>query len=184
MQADRVPHLVLTSDLDARVAFLRKTAAQIKLILPEDVTLYLAQNVRPNANTLEGALVRLMAHSSVTGTKITLQYTQHVLANFIAAEARKAGVDPLQELPSLGSGKKASGTRGFGAREARVKGPDLAEADRHLVFCLVKTRGGRKTIQVRHELEVNMRESERERLARRDVYERELECNTKKRKQR
>ncbi len=178
MQADRVPHLVPTSDLDARVAFLRKMAAQIKLILPEDVTLYLAQNIRPNANTLEGALVRLMTHSSVTGTEITLQYTQHVLANFIAAEALKAGVDPLQRFPSLGSR-----TKGFGTKEARAKGPDPAEADRRFVLCLVKTRDARKTIRVRHELEVNMRESERERLARLDAYERNLERHIKKRRQ-
>ncbi len=179
MQADSVPHLVLTSDLDARVAFLRKTAAQIKLILPEDVTLYLAQNVRPNANTLKGALVRLMTHSSVTGTEITLQYTQHVLANFIAAEALKAGVDPLQRFPSVGSR-----TKGFGTKEARGKVPDPAEADRRFVFFLVKTRAGKKISQVRHELEVNMRESERERLARWDAYERELERRTKKRQRR
>jgi|HubBroStandDraft_3_1064219.scaffolds.fasta_scaffold25154_3 hypothetical protein len=179
MQADRVPYLIPTPDLEARVAFLRKTAAQIKLILPEDVTLYLAQNVRPNANTLGGALLRLMTHSSVTGAEITLQYTQHVLANFIAAEARKAGVDPLQRFPSLGSG-----TRGLGTKEARVKGSDLAEAERRFVFCLVKTRNGRKISRVRHELEVNMRESERERLARWDAYERELERRTKKRQRR
>jgi hypothetical protein len=168
MQADSVPHPVLTPDLDARVVFLRKTAAQIKLILPEDVTLYLAQNVRPNANTLEGALVRLMTHSWVTGTEITLQYTQHVLANFIAAEARKQAVepiDPLRKLPSLGSR-----TRGFGTKEARAKVQEPTDADRRFVFCLVKTRDGRKNSRVRHELEMNMRESERERLARRDLY--------------
>ncbi|MGA8503435.1 MAG: DnaA/Hda family protein [Candidatus Sulfotelmatobacter sp.] len=184
MHADSVPYLALTPDLDSRVAALRRTAAKIKLILPADVTLYLAQNVRSNTSALEVALARLMAHSSLTRTQITLQYTQHVLADFIAAEARKVGVDPPQELSSLGSGKKGSGTGGFGTKQAKIRSRDLAEADRHFVFFLVKTRGGRKTIQVRHELEVNMRESERERLARRDVYERELERNTKKRKQR
>jgi hypothetical protein len=182
MQADSVPHLVLTPDLDARVAILRKAAAKIELTLPADVTLYIAQNVRSNNRALEEAVLRLVGFSLVTNTQITLQYTQHVLRNFIAAEARKQVVepiDPLRKLPSLGSR-----TRGFGTKEAGAKGPDPVEADRRFVFCLVKTRDGRKTSRVRHELEVNMRESERERLARRDVYERELECRAKKRQRR
>ncbi|MFZ0300967.1 MAG: DnaA/Hda family protein [Candidatus Sulfotelmatobacter sp.] len=181
MQADIVPHLVLTSDLDARVAILRKAAAKIELTLPADVTLYIAQNVRSNNRALEEAVLRLMAYSLVTNTQITLQYTQHVLRTFIAAEARKQVVepiDPLRKLPSLGSR-----TRGCGTKEAMAKGPDPAEADRRFVFWLVKTRDGRKISRVRHELEVNMRESERERLARRDVYERELERRIKKRRQ-
>ena len=44
--------------------------------------------------------MRLVAHSSLTGTEITVKYTQQVLANFIAAEARNVTVDPLQRTPS------------------------------------------------------------------------------------
>ena len=55
-------------------------------------------------------------------------------------------------------------------------------ADRRFVFCVLKTRDERKTSRVRHELEVNMRESEREQLARRDAYERELHHRGKERK--
>jgi hypothetical protein len=181
MQADIVPHLVLTPDLDARVAILRKKAAQVELTLPADVTLYIAQNVRSNSRALEEAVLRLMGYSLVTNTQITLQYTQHVLRNFIAVEARKHAVepiDPLRKLPSLGPR-----TRGFVTKEARAKGPDPAEAEHRFVFCLVKTRAGRKTSRVMHELEVNLRESERERLARQDAYERELERCIKKRRQ-
>jgi hypothetical protein len=55
--------------------------------------------------------------------------------------------------------------------------------DRDFVFLLLKTRAERNTSRVRHELEVNMRESEREQLARRDAYERALERRAKRRKQ-
>jgi chromosomal replication initiator protein len=75
----------LICNLAIKVAALQKRAKQQKVILPADVALYIAQNVRSNASALEGALVRLMAHSSVTGTEITLKYTQQVLANFIKA---------------------------------------------------------------------------------------------------
>src|SRR5580693_3916428 len=122
MQEASVPHLVLTPDLDARVAILRKAAAKIELTLPADVTLYIAQNVRSNNRALEEAVLRLVGLSLVTNTQITLLYTQHVLRNFIAAEARKQvvePVDPLRKLPSLGSR-----TKGFATKEARAKVPD------------------------------------------------------------
>jgi hypothetical protein len=168
-----VPLLMLTPDLATRVGILRKKAEQIKVKLPKDVALYIAQNIRSNASALEGALVRLMAHSSVTGTEITLKYTQLVLANLIAAEARKVAFDPLQKLLS----------QPFGTKEAKVRRQDPTTEDRHFVLCLMETQNGRKTRRVRHELQVNMRESERERLAGWDAYERELERRAKKRKQ-
>ena len=53
-------------------------------------------------------------------------------------------------------------------REAKIKRQGPTAADRHFVCCV---------------LEVNMRESERERLARWDAYERGLERRAKTRKQ-
>ena len=163
---------IRTPDLETRVAILRKRAEQDKVILPEDVALYIAQNVRSNASALEGALVRLLAHSRLIGTDITLNYTKQVLKNFIDLQARKATVDPFQKM-SLGQ---------RGTKEANITRQAPTAADRSFVFCLLKTREGRKISRVRQELEVNMREREREQLARRDAYERELERRAKKRK--
>ena len=173
MVEERVPNPIQTPDFETRVAILRKRAEQAKVVLTKDVARYIAQNVRSNASALERALIRLMAHSSLTGTEITLAYTQQVLKNLIAAQAREIMVDPLQKMPSEQRGTK----------EAKISRQDPIAADPHFVFCLLKTREGRKTSRVRHELEVNMRESERERLARRDAYERELERRARRRKQ-
>jgi hypothetical protein len=137
------------------------------------VALYIAKNVSSNTIALETALLRLRTHSWATGTEITLAYAQQVLKGFIAAQARKVTVDNFQELPSQRSGTK----------EAKILRPQPFAADHDFVLCLLKTREGRKAIRVRNELEVNMRESERERLARRDGYERELERRAKRRKQ-
>lgn len=172
MREEVVASLIPTFDFPTRLAILRKKAKQINVTLPTDAALYIAKNVRSNAIALETALVRLTTHSWATGTEITLTYTQQVLDSFIAAEARKVTVDTLRELlPPQ-----------FGTKEAEIGSPGPIVEDRHFFLCLLKT-GGRKTSRVRQELEVNMRESERERLARRDAYERELECRAKKRKQ-
>ena len=167
-----VPNLIQPPHLEAIVATLRKRAEQMEVTLPTDVALYIAQNVRSNARALELALIRLIAYSSLTGTEITLASTQRVLKNFIEAQPRKVTNYSLQELIS----------HQFGTKEAKSKRDPIA-ADSDVVFWLLKTQDGRKISRVRHELEVNMRESERGRLARRDVYERELERRDKKRKQ-
>jgi hypothetical protein len=75
-------------------------------MLPRDVALYIAQNVRSNARALEGALIRLTAYSSMTGREITLAYTQKVLKNFIAAQAGKVIVDSLQKCPLNNQARK------------------------------------------------------------------------------
>jgi hypothetical protein len=90
-----------------------------------------------------------------------------------AEKARSVTVDPLQKMPP---GQRAT-------KEAEIRRQGPSAADRPFVFCLLKTRDERKTSRVRHEFEVNMRESEREQLARRDAYERELERRARKRKQ-
>jgi Bacterial dnaA protein len=168
-----VASMVSTLDLPTRVAILRRRAEQINVTLPTDAALYIAQNVRSNAIALETALVRLTTHSWATGTEITLAYTQHVLKGFIAEQARKIAVDTFRELLP----------REFRAKVAEICGPGPMAEDRDFFLGLLKTQAGRKAGRVRLELEVNMRESERERLARRDAYERELERRAKKRKQ-
>jgi hypothetical protein len=166
------PNLIRTADLETMVAILQNKAEQMEVRLPRDAALYIAENVRSNEREFELALLRLAAHSSLTGTAITLTYTQRVLKNFIDAQAREGPADPLPKLPS----------QPFGTNEAKLRRQHALSAGRHLVF-LPESQDWGKASRVRHKLEVNMRESERERLARRDAYERELERRANKRKQ-
>jgi chromosomal replication initiator protein len=84
-------------DLETKVAILQKKAEQEKVILPTDVALYIASNIRSNVRELEGALIRLVAHSSLIGAEITLPYTQQVLKNFIDSQARKVTIESIQK---------------------------------------------------------------------------------------
>ena len=172
MREESVSKLIQPPDFEAIAALLRKRAEQMEVKLPTDAALYIAQNVRSNAYALERALIQLGAYSALTGTAITLATSQRVLKNFIDAQAHEVSPFPLQELFS----------QQFITKEAKTK-RDPSATNSAFVLCLLKARDGRKTSRVRHELEVNRRESERERLARRDVYERELERRAKKRKQ-
>jgi chromosomal replication initiator protein len=85
-------------DLETKVAILQKKAEQEKVTLPTDVALYIAQNIRSNVRELEGALIRLVAHSSLIGAEITLAYAQQVLKNFIDSQARKVTIESIQKM--------------------------------------------------------------------------------------
>jgi len=84
-------------DLETKVAILQKKAEQERVTLPMDVALFIAQNIRSNVRELEGALIRLVAHSSLVGADITLAYAQQVLKNFIDSQARKVTIESIQK---------------------------------------------------------------------------------------
>jgi chromosomal replication initiator protein len=84
-------------DLETKVAILQKKAEQEKVTIPTDVALYIASNIRSNVRELEGALIRLVAHSSLIGAEITLPYAQQVLKNFIDSQARKVTIESIQK---------------------------------------------------------------------------------------
>ena len=85
-------------DLETKVAILQKKAEQERVTLPTDVALFIATNIRSNVRELEGALIRLVAHSSLIGAEITLPYTQQVLKNFIDSQARKVTIESIQKV--------------------------------------------------------------------------------------
>ena len=59
-------------DLETKVAILQKKAETEQVLLPTDVALFIASNVRTNVRELEGALVRLIAWCQLNRMEITL----------------------------------------------------------------------------------------------------------------
>jgi Bacterial dnaA protein len=169
---ESVPNPIQAPELERMAAVLRKRAEQARVTLPKDVAFYLARNIRSSTRALEGALLHLIAHASMTGTAITLTYTRQVLKRFIEAQSHKLLVDSFKKTPPEQSG----------TIEANIRRQDRVASDHDFAFWL-QTRDGGNNRRVRHELEVNMRESERERLARWDAYARGVERRAKTRKQ-
>ncbi len=77
-------------DLETKMAILDSKAAAEGVKLPEDVRIFIATKTKSNVRELEGALVKLIAYSSVTGTPISLPMTQHCLKHIIQNQERKA----------------------------------------------------------------------------------------------
>ena len=83
-------------DLETKVAILQKKAESEHVIIPTDVALFIASNVRTNVRELEGALTRLFAWSSLNGVEITLPTAQICLKQFIDTQVRKITIEAIQ----------------------------------------------------------------------------------------
>jgi chromosomal replication initiator protein len=71
-------------DLETRVAILRKKAELDKLNIDNDVLLYIATKIDTNIRELEGALIRVMAFSSLTNTtEITVDLASEALKDIL-----------------------------------------------------------------------------------------------------
>ena len=84
-------------DLETKMAILDKKAEAEGTKLPDDVRAFMASKTKSNVRELEGALVKLMAYSSLTGTPINLQMASQVLKHLVHVQDRKVTIDAIQK---------------------------------------------------------------------------------------
>lgn len=89
-------------DLETKVAILKKKAEaeHPPRHLPDDVLFYIATACKSNIRELEGALIRLLAYSSLTGDVITLELAKTVLRDTLRTGDRVITIDSIQSLVS------------------------------------------------------------------------------------
>jgi chromosomal replication initiator protein len=87
---------VETPDLETRVAILKRKAELERLILPDDVALYLAAHIKTNVRELEGALLRLAARASFHGQTISVELAREALAKLIATAPTGLTIEAIQ----------------------------------------------------------------------------------------
>mgnify|MGYP000850436373 CR=1 FL=1 len=71
-------------DMETRIAILRKKSQQERYDIPDEVLSYIAENIESNIRELEGALNRVIAYASLTGSPITLDLAQNCLKQLLA----------------------------------------------------------------------------------------------------
>jgi chromosomal replication initiator protein len=70
-------------DLETRVAILRKKGEEDRISLGDDVLDFIARNCRSSVRELEGAIIKLLAYSSLTRREITLELAREALGGVI-----------------------------------------------------------------------------------------------------
>jgi chromosomal replication initiator protein len=82
-------------DLETKMAILDRKADMEGIYLPEDVRIFIATKTRSNVRELEGALVKLIAFSSVTGTPIDINMARQALKHLSLGEERKISIEAI-----------------------------------------------------------------------------------------
>jgi chromosomal replication initiator protein len=110
-------------DLETREAILRKKAESEKIPVPDEVTSYIAKVIPSNIRELEGALIRVVAFSSLTKSTITVDLAAEVLKNAVAQmPLRRVTIDTIKDKIAKAHGltiKEMDNHR----RDQRVAGP-------------------------------------------------------------
>jgi chromosomal replication initiator protein len=70
-------------DFETRVAILRKKAEDDSISLGDDVLDYIARNCRSNVRELEGAVIKLLAYSSLTRREVTHELAREALGGVL-----------------------------------------------------------------------------------------------------
>lgn len=70
-------------DLELRIAIFKKKAEQANVKIPDDVLVFLAENLRSNIRQIEGAIKKLRAHSFVSGREITMELAKSCISELL-----------------------------------------------------------------------------------------------------
>jgi chromosomal replication initiator protein len=76
-------------ELETRIAILRKKSALDKKAVPDEVINYIASRFDSNIRELEGALIRVIAYSSLSNELITLEMAKEVLRDILPEEENR-----------------------------------------------------------------------------------------------
>lgn len=80
-------------DADTRAAILKNKLYNNGIVLPDEITNYLATNVRTNIRELEGVLISLVAQSSLNKKAVTIDLAQTIIERFIRSTIKEVSVE-------------------------------------------------------------------------------------------
>jgi len=89
-----------TPDLETRIAILNNKLYKDGLKMPEDVIEYLAYSISTSVRELEGAMVSIVAHSSLNKKDITLDLARNMIDKFVKNTTREISIDYIQKIVS------------------------------------------------------------------------------------
>ena len=85
-------------DYETRVAILKQKTYKDGIVLPEEVVEYIATNITDNVRELEGALISLLAQSTLNKKEITLHLAKEMIDKLIKNTKREVSIDYIQKV--------------------------------------------------------------------------------------
>lgn len=87
-------------DLETRIAIIEKKLYKDGVEMPKDVVEYLAYSITSNVRELEGALISILAQSSLNKKAITLDLAKKMIDKFVKNTSREISIDYIQKVVS------------------------------------------------------------------------------------
>ncbi len=84
-------------DLETRIAILQKKSESDGVNLPQDVATFIADNITCNIRELEGALIRLVAYSSLNGKELKVELAKEVLKDVIKNGTKEINLKDIRK---------------------------------------------------------------------------------------
>ncbi len=84
--------------LETRIAILEKKMYADGIELPREVVEYLGYSITSNIRELEGALISLIAQSSLNKKSITLELAKQMIDKFVKNTAREVSIEYIQKI--------------------------------------------------------------------------------------
>jgi len=86
-------------DFETRIAILRKKADLEDINIPNEVLHFISKKIKSNIRELEGALIRIVAYSSLTNREITVELAAEALKDIISSsKPRQVNVDLIKDV--------------------------------------------------------------------------------------
>lgn len=85
-------------EIETKIAIIYKKAEAERMTINEDVAHFIAKGVRSNIRDIEGCLIKLWAHSSLTGMPIDINMAKDVIKDLIVEENRPITIELIQRI--------------------------------------------------------------------------------------
>lgn len=85
-------------DFETRMEILEMKMRNDGLEMPKEVVKYVAYNIQSNVRELEGALISLLAQSSLNRKEIDLELAKRVLKSFVKTSSKEITIESIQKM--------------------------------------------------------------------------------------
>lgn len=87
-------------DYETRISILKNKLYRDGVEMPEPIIEHVAKNIKTNIRELEGAIISLIAQSTLNKREVTLELAQQVVDKFVKNTKREVSIDYIQKVVS------------------------------------------------------------------------------------
>ncbi|MFH0931359.1 MAG: chromosomal replication initiator protein DnaA [Candidatus Zixiibacteriota bacterium] len=84
-------------DLETRIAILQKKSESDGITIPQEIAVFIADNITSNIRELEGALIRLLAYSSLNSKELSVELAKEVLKDVIKNGSKEITISDIRK---------------------------------------------------------------------------------------